>query len=228
MIINKSDLVEWFKLNNLQFTEVQNGYVIHISDKVGCLLTFRGMSNPSLMNQGNYLYSLALKKVINHKDSLTSVVMATTEMASQFIEHWRKIYEEKMHFYEVQLHMTDTEKVNYQIQMSMKIQAKPDYDKSPFLKELLDKVSKGQVLSPKTVQAIDNSTSASALTEQQINFQKRIEIDALCQASKEKGDDWTAGFTKTLLESISKYGSKTTFTEKQKQILQDKFAKYSI
>ena len=124
--------------------------------------------------------------------------------------------------------MTEEEKMKYQIQMSMKIQSKPSWDQSTFLKDCLEKVNKGQVLSLKTEQAIDKpvSSTPTVLTEQQINFQKRI--DALCQASKTKGDEWTASFSQSILDAIAKYGSKTTLTERQKQILQDKFAKYSI
>jgi hypothetical protein len=212
-------------ISQFSHTIENDNYYLHLSNHVAVLYNFKGFKlYPNRLNLKNtYLYSLTHRKVINSKDA-----PASGANPEEILKHWVSIYQDKINFYEKQLHMTDEEKMQYQIQMSMKIQSKPSWDQSTFLKDCLEKVNKGQVLSAKTEQAIDKpvSSSPSVLSDQQIAFQKRI--DALCQASKTKGDEWTASFSQSILDAIAKYGSKTTLTERQKQILQDKFTKYSI
>jgi hypothetical protein len=211
-------------ISQFSHTIENNNYYLHLSTHVAILYSFKTYKlYPNKISlKHTYLYSLTQRKVINSKDA------PETNSYDDILKHWTSIYQDKFNFYEKQLHMTDEEKMKYQIQMSMKIQSKPSWDQSTFLKDCLEKVNKGQVLSLKTEQAIDKpvSSTPTVLTEQQLNFQKRI--DALCQASKTKGDEWTASFSQSILDAIAKYGSKTTLTERQKQILQDKFAKYSI
>ncbi len=201
------------ELSNYSFTHEGNNFYVELSDNVAILF-----SCSKLLITASRLYSTTLKRVINSKDQPPLTTLTEVYQA------WKKIYEDKHHFYERQLHMSEADLLQYRIKMSMKIQSQPNFEKSDFLKNCLDNVNKGIVLSTKAEWSITNPKAE--LTEEQMTFKTRIEN--LHKVSVDKGDEWTASFAKSILDTINKYGAKTSLSDRQKKTLMGKLDFYSL
>ena len=176
------------------------------------------------------LWSMTLDRVINSKAKAKPSFEQNQTNIEKNVKYWIETFKSQEHYYETQLHMTPEELVKYKVGMSMKIQAIPNWQEKDFLKSNLEKVNNGQVLSPKTLIAIekfvDNKRETKELSPEQKAFYDKIV--SLSNASKESNDEWTISFSQSLIDAIQKYGVNTRLTDRQKQILLDKFNKYHI
>jgi hypothetical protein len=209
----------------LTFTKRSSEYLVHLSPKVSVKINTTIQSD-NVIKFTSVLWSESLNRVLNSKDF--PKLPESLDVAFKVVNHWKAIYEAKTHFYEKQIHMTPEELQQYQIEMSVKIQSIPDWDKSDFYKENLQKVSNGQVLSDKVLSMLNKKYTPvkKVLSEEQVEFQNKI--NALCSASQAKGDEWTHKFSLSILDGIKRFGPKATFTQRQKDLIAKKLTEYNI
>jgi hypothetical protein len=216
-----------FESSFLPMTRQGDEYVVNLSSNVCIKMNTSFNTEDKLVKITSILWSKPLNRVINAKD-YPKVSLSSPNLVQGIVAHWDAIYTAKSHFYEKQIHMTTEELQKYQIEMSIKIQSIADWDKSDFLKDTLENVNKGVVLSDKVLACISKplSVKSKVLSDEQIKFQNKI--TALCNASQAKGDEWTYKFSSGILEGIKKFGTKASFTERQKEIIAQKLTKYNI
>ncbi len=235
--INQDEFESWLNTQGTWFKDTSTSGCYHInlsqnvSIKISSSITKHGSTMPyASASVTMCLWSKTLNRVINYKDADRSHFKRTSGWQTTWAEgvnHWKKLFTEKAHFYDKQIHMTEDQLTQYKIEWCIKIQSQPSWEENIFLKDNFDKIMKGLVLSPKTETAILSSHKPKEpLSDAQIQFKQRIE--SLSKASKEKGDEWTASFTQSIIDSINKFGSKTSLSEKQKQTLFNKLTKYNL
>jgi hypothetical protein len=233
--ISQSDFESWLNTQGSWFKDTSTSGCYHInlspnvSIKINSSMTKHGTTMPNATASVTMcLWSKTLNRVINYKDADRSHFKRTSGWQNTFtdgVNHWKKLFSDKAHFYDKQIHMTEEQLTQYKIDWCLKIQSQPKWEENVFLKDNFDKIMKGFVLSPKTENAIlkDNT---EPLSDAQIKFKERVV--SLSKASKEKGDEWTASFTQSIIDTINKFGSKTTLSDKQKQTLFNKLTKYNL
>lgn len=224
--------INQFLLKNHYFHPVR---VVKRENIEECFTISKNVAIKAEINQSSHkmtlcLWSVTLDRVLNSKEKAQPSFQIKSEELEKNIKYWLELFKSQEHYYETQLHMSAEELIKYKVTLSMKIQSIPNWQEKDFLKSNLDKVNKGFVLSPKTIIAIDkfmqNKKQNTELTPEQKTFYDRIV--SLSQASKENNDEWTISFSQSLIDAIQKYGVNTRLTDRQKQILLDKFNKYHI
>lgn len=250
--ISKEELEEWLYSLAKRFTKDSHTagvYLIHLSDVVGVKLSSTQTKGGISMGYADAsmklsLVSLVTGQTLNKKDADRSHFKRTLNWKKTWadgVEHWENVYTNAKGFYDAIAVIKDKEE--YKENLLNKIESHPNWNTNDFIASMHQRLVEGGVLTTNQEQALMNSlnkikapattrvapvqqhthTPPTSFTPEQEKVLARM--NELINKAQTRSDSFTVDFTKSLITQAYK-GIK--WTDKQKQVLINKFKHYGV